>query len=74
MSVRLQSKPFWNFTRNQPPQLVSVQSCWIHAMQVVQHLDHDRAIQMMRDLIDLIQKYDNVCPQCNQVVHMQVIE
>jgi len=60
MSVYLLSKLFVHTQPNPFIFLVSTQACWTHALSIMQRLEHERALTMMRDLIDVIGKYDEV--------------
>lgn len=77
MSVFLQARPFAIPLKFQPrmaSSLISAQLCWIRAMHTLQSLEHDQALNMMRDLMDVIQKFEkDVCPTCAQPVTMTVL-
>lgn len=75
MSVFLQTRMVpLKFQPRMASSLISTQLCWIRAMQTLQSLEHDQALNMMRDLMEVIQKYEkDVCPTCAQPVTMTLL-
>lgn len=64
-----QTGPFVRVCKTNPIQYFSAQTCWMYAMQLVQRLEYERAVMMMRDLIHVIQTYDSdFCPRCQQPI------
>lgn len=64
-----QTGPFVRVCSTNTIPYFSAQTCWMYALQLVQRLEHERAVMMMRDLIGVIQTYDyDFCPQCQQPI------
>lgn len=57
------------------PIWISSMTCWVYAMQMIQRLPYVKSQQMFMDLNRLIGKYEpDICPTCNQVIHMPLLD